>query len=152
MYGLSRSPNFLLLNPESTEKLSQLRVSQEIIFSLTSLTCRAGPSSNIGGGGGGGEGKASSGAGGKGSSKGGGGGGKAQFEEKLSSSPGGGGGGSGSSSAVTDTGISPTLPIWARWAPVPGGCGCDDSDVPPVLKGFTLGLGATTGANFFCGL
>lgn len=97
MYGLSRSPNFLLLNPESTEKLSQLRVSQEIIFSLTSLTCRAGPSSNIGGGGGGGEGKASSGAGGKGSSKGGGGGGKAQFEEKLSSSPGGGGGGSGSS-------------------------------------------------------
>lgn len=85
------------MNSESTEKLSQIKVSKEIILPLTSLTCGAGPSSNIGGGGGGGEGKASSGAGGKGSSKGGGGGGKAQFEEKLRSSPGGGGGGSGSS-------------------------------------------------------
>lgn len=95
------SPGFLLLISERTEKLSQLRVSQEIILPLTSLTCGAdtmpiGPSSNIGGGG---EGKVSSGAGGKGSSKGGGGGGKAQFEEKLTSSPGGGGGGSGSSMA-----------------------------------------------------
>lgn len=117
-------------------------------------TMPIGPSSNIGGGGGG-EGKVSSGAGGKGSSKGGGGGGKAQFEEKLISSPGGGGGGSGRSSASMDVeadGISPTLPIWARWVPAPGGCGSDGSDAPADLKGFTLGLGATTGANFFCGL
>lgn len=96
------SPGFLLLISDRTEKLFQLRVSQEIILPLTLLTCGVdtmpiGPSSNIGGGGGGGEGKVSSGAGGKGSSKGGGGGGKAQFEEKLISSPGGGGGGSGRS-------------------------------------------------------
>lgn len=47
---------------------------------------------------------------------------------------------------------SPPLSLWARWAPAPGGCHSDDSNVPQVLKGFTLDFGATTGANFFCGL
>lgn len=85
-------------------------ISRSMLF-IFPRTCGAGPSSNIVGGGGGGEGKTSCRAGGKGSIKGGRGGGKAQFEEKLGSSPGLGGGGSGSSSAITDMGISPTLPL-----------------------------------------
>lgn len=141
--------SFLVMSSSSDDNES---ISRSILLTF-SLGCGGSgtgasdpPSSSSGGGG---EGKISSsrGAGGNGSSIGGGGGGKAPPREPSASSPSPrrGGGGKGRSSGGGG-GISPTRPICARWAPAAG-----RASLSPGRKGFTLGFGATTGPNFFCG-
>lgn len=142
--------SFLVMSSSSEDRES---ISRSILHTF-SLGCggswvgASGPPSSSSGGGGEGKMSSSRGAGGNGSSIiGGGGGGKAppRAPSESSPSPIRGGGGKGKSSGGGG-GISPTRPICALWAPAATG-----GSLSPGRKGFTLGFGATTGANFFCG-
>lgn len=140
--------SFLVMSSSSEDRES---ISRSILLTF-SLGCggswvgASGPPSSSSGGGGEGKMSSSRGAGGNGSSIiGGGGGGKAppRAPSESSPSPIRGGGGKGKSSGGGG-GISPTRPICAFWAPAATG-----GSLSPGRKGFTLGFGATTGANFF---
>lgn len=141
--------SFLVMSSSSEDRES---ISKSILLTF-SLGCggdgmgASGPPSSSRGGGGEGKISSSRGAGGNDSSIGGGGGGKAppRAPSASSPSPARGGGGRGKSSGGGG-GISPTRPICARWAP-----GAGEDSLSPGRKGFTLGFGATTGPNFFCG-